>query len=139
MIDKILAVSVVTLLLMGCFVIAYLGAFYVTLSDDIEVNRGKKALKNKRKQYKGFWKKFFFLDFKEHIKKWHYFLFICFLVLFPVTLIFIDLLILFDKSIFRVLMLIFGIPCVATILISSFSRWSLYRGNIIRRRPPKKK
>lgn len=139
MIDKILAVSVVTVLLMGCFVIAYLGAFYVTLSDDIEVNRGKKALKNKRKQYKGFWKKFLFLDFKEHIEKWHYFLFICFLILFPVTLIFIDLLILFDKSIFRVLMLIIGIPCVATILISSFSRWSLYRGNIIRRRPPKKK
>lgn len=137
--DRIIAVVVVNLIMVVCFWTTYFGSFDVMLSDDIEVNAGKKVLRKVRKKYKGFWKKFLFLDFRKKIDKWHYFLFICFLVSSFVTIIFINLLLIFDREIFRIMMLVSIIPYFISSTIATFNRWNLYKWNTVRRRPPKRK
>jgi len=121
------------------FIITYRGAFCVTLSDDIEISAGKKTLRKIHKKHNNFWKKFMFLHFKEHINRYHYILFLCFIVSYPIAMVFLNLLIIFDTQIFRVLFLSFCSISFFASMLSSFVRWGLYRGNIVRPRPPKRK
>ena len=134
MLVNILEAGLFSMLFTSSFILFYYGSFAVTLGDDIEFNVGKKSLRNARRKYKGFWKKFLFIDFKNHISKWHYFLFICFLTSFLAILISMNLLIIFDISFFKWLTSILSILYLSSFALSLFSRWSLYRGNKIRNR-----
>lgn len=59
----------VTILFFIMHVVVYLGAFRVTIGDDIEMNCGKKALKKYyKKRTLHVWQKYFFVGMIKHIK-----------------------------------------------------------------------
>lgn len=109
----------------------YMGCFSTCFENDIDFGYGRKKWKN-RKKNKDFWRKLFFLDVKDYIKKWHY-------VCFWINLIsFIPLLVCMilnnmnqrptERYIFLVLLAIYG----GAAMLPSLSYWPLYRGNVIR-------
>lgn len=136
---KVFSAIAFTLLYLGFFALTYSSVFFVMLSDDIEFNRSRRTLKRKRKKEKGFWKKFLFLDLKQYTDKWHYFLFVCFLILSPIVLFCIDAFIITENEIFRTLFMISGGILFVITSITSTVRWSLYKGNMIRKRPTKRR
>lgn len=136
---KVFSAIAFTLLYLGFFALTYSSVFFVMLSDDIEFNRSRRTLKRKRKKEKGFWKKFLFLDLKQYTDKWHYFLFVCFLILSPIVLFCIDAFIITENEIFRTLFMISGGILFVITSIASTVRWSLYKGNMIRKRPTKRR
>lgn len=131
--EKVLTSVVITVIFTGVYILDY-SCFDTCLSDDVEFNYGKH---NKRKIYKethGFWRKFFFIDIRKMVSRWHYVLFIVNFTAFVLQLILINVYVLSGESVFRWLFLI----CCGVYILSSvpavFARWALYRGNVVRSR-----
>ena len=113
----------------------------VLLLDDIEINSGKSTTKRWRSE-KSLFRKYLFFDYREHIPKWHCALLYAFLVN---SALFLPMIVLYDVfyntdifNVIRTIGLVVDAFMVIPLIISSFSRYSLYRGNKIRRRPQKK-
>ncbi|MDR0890002.1 MAG: hypothetical protein LBM28_05075 [Oscillospiraceae bacterium] len=119
------------------FLIVYYGVYVVALSDDVEVYVGKKSLRNRRRKYKGFWKKFLFLDFRKDVVCWHYVLFVIFLITYPIMTAILLVGFAFDLHALRIPFLAVGALCFISTVIASNIRWRLYLWNEVRRRPKK--
>lgn len=130
---------VVTLLFLGFSVTAYYSEYYTMLSDDVEFNRSKRTLKRRRKKQMGFWRRFLFLDVRQYITNWHYFLFLCFLVSTPIVLVFLNAYVITENPVLRKLTIISGIPYFASMILTSVVRWDLYKWNVTRKRPTKRR
>lgn len=136
---KVAAAVFVNILFFSAFIFIYFGAFYSTLADDIEISAGRKTLRKIRKKHSEFWEKFMFIHFFKHISKYHYFLFLCFIITYPIAVILLNLIIIFNTKLSKTLFLGFGTISFVAIMLSTFARWNLYRGNIVRRRPKRKR
>lgn len=132
-------ILIILFIFSALFLLLYFGAFYTMLSDDIEFNCGKKRLKKYNKSDVELWKKALFWDFKSCVIRWHYAIFWIYLIVYPTTILFLVLFIITNNKYYRIVGLIVGIICFITILLALFSRWPLYRGNIIRSRKKYKK
>ena len=88
--------------------VVFLFSFYYYLFGKIMVNIKGKTIKKVRKKYRGFWKKFLYLDFKNRIANWHYSLFIVFLVSSIILLILFNILAFSDFPVHRGLLVIVG-------------------------------
>lgn len=119
------------------FVIGYLG-FSGMLSDDIEIATGKKSRHRWKTSKEPFFHKFLFLHFISDIPKWHYAAFILFIISCISTFLLLSIrsLVPFSLVLNDVLSTV-AILCLISVGISAFSHWTLYRGNVIRRRPKK--
>ena len=53
--------------------------FHTCFSYDVEFNYGKHRMRNIRKKEKSFFRKFFFLDIRQYVIRWHY---VCFWINF---------------------------------------------------------
>ena len=120
--EFIAAVIGVNGLAVGFFILAYYVAFGGMFASDIRANAGRRTLRRARKKYKGFWKKFLYLDFKDRISRWHYFVFILFMVSFPLTIVFMNLAEFSNNQLFRELMKISCIPCFISLMIALWGR-----------------
>lgn len=127
----IINVALITIIFVGCYLINY-NSFYCCLSDDVEFNYGKKRMRNRRKKNKGFWKKFFFFDIKNEVIKWHYHFFLINFLSFIPTLISFNLFVLTKTFEAKISILIFGGIYLLTAIPIAFSRWNLYKGNMVR-------
>ncbi len=138
MIGNIVGAFLFSLACAALFVVAYLGPFGTMLSDDIEIVSGKKAARRRWKISKGnFIQKLFYVRFIDKIKKWHYFLLICFMISFPIAVISFDILIIFGNNIIiRYILIVSGGICLLSTIIDSFDRHNLYWYSV-RRRPRK--
>lgn len=125
MTKEIIAVIGINGLAAAFFLISYFGAFGGMLAADIRVNAGRRTLSRARKKYKGFWKKLLYLDFKDRIDPWHYFLFVLFMISFPLTVIFINVAGFSDNQMFDKLIMVSGIPCFISFIIASGERKDL--------------
>jgi len=121
-------------LLIGFYLMVYLGVFSVCLSDDVEFYHGKKRMRNRRKKQRGFWRKFLFLDIHKEVVPWHYALFWVNLISFIVMLIMGNVQIAYSNEIVSVILQInAGIFFLTATVINSV-RWQLYAGNKVRNR-----
>lgn len=140
MLNKIFTLLFINFGSVFLFAMLYLGPFGVMLSDDIEIYHGKNLARHRWKLSKGnFFNKLLYLEHKEHLVKWHYYLFISFLVSYTAFVICFNILILVFNETLQTLLLILSTICCVTVGISLSVRWSLYSGNIVRRRPKKRK
>lgn len=119
-------------------VFEYLG-FGRMLDDDIEVVSGKKAAKRRWKNCNGnFFSKLFYIGYVDEVKKWHYAIFLCYMVSYPLFLLScILLVILGDIHILRYVMIVLFIIWFLPSSIAAFDRYGLYRENLVRPRPKK--
>lgn len=112
--------------------------FYHCLSDDVEFRYGRKHMRNSRKKNKNKFEKFFFLDVKNKVSKWHY---ICFWVNFLSFFPMLGYIVFYaandssfgnqsNRYIFFTIMVVHYF----TAAVASFAHWPLYRGNVIRNR-----
>ena len=126
----ILDVIFVSILFAGGYFVAY-SCFSVTLFDDVAFNYGKHRVRNRRRKNKGFWKKFFFLDIKDEVIKWHYALFwihLCsYIPAFILAIIFVV-----GVEQVRTALSVFLVISWLPQIIDSFVRWDLYKGNVVR-------
>lgn len=138
MAGSIIGAFFLTLACVALFFVAYWGPFGTMLSDDIEIISGKKAARSRWKISKGnFIQKLFYVGFIDKIKKWHYFLLICFMMTFPVTVVLCDILIIIGNNlIIRYVLIVSGCICLLSSVIASFERYGLYWYSVKRR--PKK-
>lgn len=133
MVTLILKVLFASSLFVGFYIPCY-AVFDVCLSDDVEFCYGKKRMRNRRKQVRGWWKKFLFLDIKKEVIHWHYVMFWVNLISSIVAVIALDAYIIFnDKTINVVFLLSEGIALFTCAIISCV-RWKLYVGNKVRNR-----
>lgn len=114
--------------------------FSVLLSDDIEVYSGKSTTKKWRRE-RNLCRKYLFIDYREHILTWHYALLYVFLIS---STLFLPMLILYDVfyntdafHVVRTIGLIVDAVMLISLGIATFSRYSLYRLNKVRKRPTK--
>lgn len=82
--------------------------FYNCLSDDVDFHFGKTRMRNRRKKFKGVWKKFFFIDIKDEVVEWHYALFWINFCSFPPMLISLNVLALTEAPASRTAFYIFA-------------------------------
>ena len=108
--------------------------FYGCLSDDVDFHFGKTRMRNRRKKFKGFWKKFFFIDIKDEVVKWHYALFWINFCSFGPTLIFANAFALTESEKVKTALFIFGGIYFLSALPIGFVRWRLYKWNQVRSR-----
>lgn len=131
--EKVLTSVVITVIFTGVYILDY-SCFDTCLSDDVEFNYGKHKKRKIYKETHGFWRKFFFIDIRKMVSRWHYVLFIVNFTVFVLQLILINVYVLSGESVFRWLFLI----CCGVYILSSvpavFARWALYRGNVVRSR-----
>lgn len=131
--EKVLTSVVITVIFTGVYILDY-SCFDTCLSDDVEFNYGKHKKRKIHKETHGFWRKFFFIDIRKMVSRWHYVLFIVNFTAFVLQLILINVYVLSGESVFRWLFLI----CCGVYILSSvpavFARWALYRGNVVRSR-----
>lgn len=131
--EKVLTSVVITVIFTGVYILDY-SCFDTYLSDDVEFNYGKHKKRKIYKETHGFWRKFFFIDIRKMVSRWHYVLFIVNFTAFVLQLILINVYVLSGESVFRWLFLI----CCGVYILSSvpavFARWALYRGNVVRSR-----
>lgn len=131
--EKVLTSVVITVIFTGVYILDY-SCFDTCLSDDVEFNYGKHKKRKIYKETHGFWRKFFFIDIRKMVSRWHYVLFIVNFVAFVLQLILINVYVLSGESVLRWLFLI----CCGVYILSSvpvlFARWGLYRGNVVRSR-----
>lgn len=131
--EKVLTSVVITVIFTGVYILDY-SCFDTCLSDDVEFNYGKHKKRKIYKETHGFWRKFFFIDIRKMVSRWHYVLFIVNFTAFVLQLILINVYVLSGESVFRWLFLI----CCGVYILSSvpavFARWVLYRGNVVRSR-----
>ena len=73
--QKILEPILVTIIFVGSYILNY-SCFDTCLSDDVEFNYGKHKKRKIYKETHGFWRKFFFIDIRKMVSRWHYVLFI---------------------------------------------------------------
>lgn len=139
MAEKIVGYVVLIILYPALFFLGLIG-FSFTLSDDIEIYSGKSTRK-KWSREKNLFRKYLFLDYRQHIIRWHYILlwvYIASSILSLPALILYDIFI--DTEFFPIFQAI-TLTIMFTALLSSgidvSIRYSLYRGNKIRRRPKK--
>lgn len=129
-----LEVLFASFLFVGWYLISYYGAFYVCLADDVEFNHGKNRMKNRRKNQKGFWRKFLFLDIRKEVIPWHYAMFWVNLISSVVALIALNIFVICSDETARIILIIsIGISLLTSAIIA-FVRWSLYAGNKVRNR-----
>ncbi len=137
--SRIIRFVIITLLIS---VVNFTGllAFSTTLLDDIEIYSGKSTTKKWRKE-KHFFRKYLFWDYRQHIIRWHYILLWVYIVSCILS---VPSLILYDIfsgteffPVFHRIALIVIFTASLSLGISVFSRYKLYRGNKIRRRPKK--
>ncbi len=121
-------------LLIGLYLMVYLGAFSVCLSDDVEFHYGKKRMRNQRKKQRGFWRKFLFLDIHKEVVTWHYAMFWVNLISFIVALIMFNVYIAYSNEIISIILRISIGFFFLTSTIINFVRWPLYAGNKVRNR-----
>lgn len=121
-------------LLIGFYLMVYLGAFSVCLSDDVEFHYGKKRMRNRRKKQRGFWRKFLFLDIQKEVVPWHYAMFWVNLISFIVALIMFNVHIAYSNEIASIILRISGGIFFLTSTIINSVRWRLYAGNKVRSR-----
>lgn len=130
---KVLTSVVITVIFTGVYILDY-SCFDTCLSDDVEFNYGKHKKRKIYKETHGFWRKFFFIDIRKMVSRWHYVLFIVNFTAFVLQLILINVYVLSGESVFRWLFLI----CCGVYILSSvpavFARWALYRRNVVRSR-----
>ena len=133
MMEKILTSIVITAIFTGFYILNY-SCFDTCLSDDVEFNYGKHKKRKIYKETHGFWRKFFFIDIRKMVSRWHYVLFIVNFAAFVFQLVLINVYVLSKENVFRWLFLI----CCGVYILSSvpvlFARWGLYRGNVVRSR-----
>ena len=131
--EKVLTSVVITVIFTGVYILDYY-CFDTCLSDDVEFNYGKHKKRKIYKETHGFWRKFFFIDIRKMVSRWHYVLFIVNFTAFVLQLILINVYVLSGESVFRWLFLI----CCGVYILSSvpavFARWALYRGHVVRSR-----
>ena len=115
-------------------------AFSTTLLDNIEIYSGKSTTKKWRKDTR-FFRKYLFWDYRQHIIWWHYILLWVYIVSCILS---VPALILYDIfsgteffPVFRTIALIVIFTASLSLGISVFSRYKLYRGNKVHRRPKK--
>jgi len=138
--DKILTLLFINIGSVFLFAMLYLGPFGVMLSDDIEIYHGKNLARHRWKLSKGnFLSKLLYLEHRKHLVKWHYYLFICFLVSYIAFVVCFNIMIFVFTETLQIISLILSTICCVTVGISFSVRWYLYSGNIVRRRPKKKK
>jgi len=125
-IGKILGMIGVEIMFFVLFWALYFAFYYAVLSAEVAIKVGKKSLRNKRRKYKGFWKKFLFLDFREKISPWYYFWFIVFLVTYPCLFVVIELSILFETVDFRLFARIVITPLVASLFFMYMAHRRFY-------------
>ena len=133
------AIEVVFLLVLfiSSYFLVYL-SFAAVFKDDIEFNFGKHHLRSVRKSgEKSLIKRFLFIDVRRKIKPIHYVSFwinlVSFLSLLTLAIL-IQLEVAENKGWIRAGILCNTIFFGGTLVIISFSYWSLYRGNIVRSR-----
>lgn len=108
----------------------YLG-FSTTFCDDVDFGYGQKKWKN-RKKCKDFWKKLFFIDIKDYIKKWHYVCFWINCIAFIPMVISIICYSAYHSSVARYVGLVFAGIYLGAEVLPSLTYWPLYRGNVVR-------
>ena len=137
--SRIIRFVILTLLIS---VVSFTGllAFSTTLLDDIEIYSGKSTTKKWRKETR-FFRKYLFWDYRQHIIWWHYILLWVYIVSCILS---VPALILYDIfsgteffPVFHRIALIFIFTASLSLGIAVFSRYKLYRGNKVRRRPKK--
>ena len=136
---KILSAFLVTLLFLVFYAISYMGGFYTMFDYDIGLARGRRALRRKRKTYKGFWKKFFFLDFIHIIPRFHYICFIVNLIAFMIMLTALNILVLTEETKGTNLFYWGVIPFFVSAVPAYFSHWKRAPWNMIKPWPKKRK
>ncbi len=128
------SIIVVTVILLIAHFAVYFGAFWVTMSDDIEMNCGKKALKKYSRSTQNVAQKYFFVGMIKHIRPLHYILFIINNVCFPLICVGVYEYILNDPPKAKEMTIILIGVYVLAAAISCNVRNRLYKGNIVRRR-----
>lgn len=127
-----------TILLFLLFFAAYLiehTQFDVCLENDLDFGYGKSKRKKRGKSFHGFrglLTKFFYLDIKHQVKKWHYVAFWINAVSFLPMIVSIIGYGVYGVVFMRNVAIFFGTAHYITLCIASFSYWDLYRGNKIR-------
>ena len=123
--QKILEPILVTIIFVGSYILNY-SCFDTCLSDDVEFNYGKHKKRKIYKETHGFWRKFFFIDIRKMVSRWHYVLFIVNFVAFVLMLILVNIYVLSEENVSRWLFLI----CGGVYFLSSVA--TVYKGNIIK-------
>ena len=140
MFGKIISAFFLIVMGVALFFIDYFGPFSKMLEDDIEIVSGKKAARRRWKndKYKLI-EKFFYIGYLDKVKRWHYILFIIYVVAFLVCVIFGAILIITGNKndLLRDIFIIGIVIAGLTSGIAAFDRFSLYKGNVVRRRPKK--
>lgn len=131
--QKILEPILVTIIFVGSYILNY-SCFDTCLSDDVEFNYGKHKKRKIYKETHGFWRKFFFIDIRKMVSRWHYVLFIVNFVAFVLMLILVNIYVLSEENVSRWLFLICGGVFFLSSVPVVFARWGLYRGNVVRSR-----
>ena len=129
---RIIQALVITTFLFALYCFSY-NSFFVCLLDDVEFSYGKKKVKNRKKET-SFFKKLFFLDIKDKVKKWHYVLFWINFIAFLFTLVAAIVLAEQKTSVAKIFFTAFVMIYIFSEVPVVFSRWELYKGNKIRRR-----
>ena len=135
MIKTVLA-TIAIIVLYLCFCLIIYSSFYGAFRDDIAELFGSKTLKHTRKQYKGFWVKFLFLDFFRYVKRSHYILFLLWLLSCCCAVLLFCLRMILDSSCFDIPLYLAVALNILCGFISCFIRWKLYKFNITRPKPP---
>jgi len=127
-------ILIVSTFYIGLYLLSYIGAFHVCLSDDVEFNYGKTRMRNRRKKAKGFWRKFLFLDVRNEVIMWHYVMFWINLIFSFAALIALYAAIVFRNDETRLIFIILYAPAFISSAIITCCRWPLYAGNKVRSR-----
>lgn len=138
MLGKILEAALLLLIGAACYLIFYT-TFAKVLCDDWEFGHGKSAVKKRSKKKLTFWQRFLFLDFRPKVKKWHYALFVFYLISFPVFwLLSCGCLLMGDPRLPGWVQWL-AAPWIGSVVVASCVRWRLYAWNMVRPRKPRKK
>lgn len=117
----------------------FYSCFYVTLKDDIEFNFGKKRFRNRRKKYKGFFRKLMFWDFRHEVHTFHLTLLWVFAFMYVVLMsAHIGNILFLSKELYVVKQTALCV-CGLCVVLAVLYRWNLYIGNKTRSRKPKKR
>lgn len=133
----IIEILTIVVLFSGFYLIEYV-SYWRCFADDVEFRYGRKHMRNSRKKNKNRFEKFFFLDVKNKVSKWHY---ICFWVNFVSFFPLLISVIIYavndssfvcptDRSIHMANLFVHFF----TSFVGIFAHWPLYRGNVIRNR-----
>ena len=132
--SKIKDAILIFLLFFGTYLLEHT-QFDVCLLDDVDFYYGKSKRKKRGKNlhgFKGFLIKFFYLDIKHLVKKWHYIAFWINAITFLPMIISLIGNAVYGIVYMRNAFFLFGTVHYVTSCIAQFAYWKLYRGNKIR-------